>query len=85
LRAKLVEDGQSLPAHIAMVDSFRKEGNTMALPRAERGNWAKDLDVKRIGKDKAEVLFFAGCRYSYDPDLQQVAQERSNTPEKFRS
>ena len=32
--------------------------------KADRGNWAKGLDVKNITEEKAEVYFHAGCRYS---------------------
>jgi Fe-S oxidoreductase len=74
LRAKLVEDGQCLPQHKAMIDSFRKEGNTLSKPKADRGKWAEGLDVKRSNKEKAEVVFHAGCQFSYDEELQKAAR-----------
>lgn len=46
----------------------------MLKPNSERGNWAEGLDVKRIATEKAEVVFYAGCRYSYDDELQKVAR-----------
>ena len=69
LRFKLVEEGQLLPQHMVYIDHLRKEDNMMLKPRAERGQWAKDLDLKRITQQGAEVLFHAGCRFSYDESL----------------
>ncbi len=73
-RAKLVEDGKILPAHKKMLDNLRSELNTMDKPRLERSWWADGLDVKRLHERKAEVVFFAGCRYSYDTELQSIAR-----------
>lgn len=72
LRFRLVEDGQMLPEHMVLIDSLRKENNTMGEPRSERGNWAIGLDVEKITSKKAEVLFHAGCLFSYDRELQEV-------------
>ncbi len=72
LRFKLVEDGQLLPQHMPVIDNLRKEDNMMMKPRAERGKWAEGLDVKDITKEPAEVVFFAGCRFSYDEELWKV-------------
>lgn len=72
LRAKLVEDGEMLPEHMVLIDHLRKEDNMMMEPRADRGRWAEGLDLKLITEQPAEVLFHAGCRYSYDKQLQPV-------------
>ena len=69
LRFKLVEDGQLLPQHQLYIDHLRKEDNMMLKPKAERGQWAEGLDVKRITKEHADVVFHAGCRFSYDQEL----------------
>jgi Fe-S oxidoreductase len=74
LKFRLVEDGQGLDAHKAIVQSLGQEGNTMQRPRAGRGAWADDLDVPRLGTERASVLFHAGCRFSYDPELQPSAK-----------
>ena len=74
LKFRLVEDGQGLAAHKAIIESLNKECNTMQQPRAGRGAWADSLDVPRIFSEKAEVLFHAGCRLSYDQNLQQMAR-----------
>ena len=74
LRAKLVEDGQLLPQHMLYIDHLRKEDNMMLKPKAERDKWAEDLDIKRITSEPADVVFHAGCRMSYDEELQKVAR-----------
>ena len=74
LRFKLVEDGQLLPQHMAYIDNLRKEDNMMLKPRAERGDWAEGLDVKHITSEPAEVLFYAGCLFSYDEELREIAR-----------
>jgi Fe-S oxidoreductase len=74
LRFRLVEDGQLLPQHIAVIEHLRKEDNMMMEPRAERGDWAEGLDVKNITIEPAEVVFHAGCRFSYDKELRETAR-----------
>jgi len=74
LRAKCVEEGQVLPAHMVMIESLRSNDNVLGEPKAERGKWAEGLDVKDITKEKTEVLYFAGCRYSFDRDLRKIAR-----------
>jgi Fe-S oxidoreductase len=74
LKFRLVEEGQGHEAHRAIIQSLDQAQNTMQQPRARRGDWADGLDVPRLLSDKAEVLFHAGCRLSYDEDLQQSAR-----------
>jgi Fe-S oxidoreductase len=74
LKARLVEDGQSPRELVALIDHLHKENNSMAQPKADRGKWATGLDVKDLATEKAEVVFHAGCRFSYDPQLQQTAR-----------
>ena len=74
LKIRAVEDGQVLPAHTAIIEHLKKENNMMMAPAAERGDWAKGIDVKIVPAEKAEVLFHAGCSYSYDKDLQETAR-----------
>jgi Fe-S oxidoreductase len=74
LKFRLVEDGQRLDAHQAVIESLNEEQNTMRQPKAGRGEWADGLDVPRLSSEKAEVLFHAGCRFCYDKDLQATAR-----------
>ena len=75
LRAKCVEEGQVLPAHMVMIESLKSDDNPLGEPKAERGKWAEGLDVKDIAKEKADVLYFAGCRYSFDQDLRKITRD----------
>jgi Fe-S oxidoreductase len=74
LKFRLVEDGQGLDEHKAIIESLNKEGNTLHQPKTGRGEWADSLDVPRLSSEKAEVLFHAGCSFSYDKDLQKSAR-----------
>jgi Fe-S oxidoreductase len=69
LRAKCVEDGELIPAHMIVIDGLKAEDNMMLAKKADRGNWTEGLDVKNLTREKAKVLFHAGCRYSFDEDL----------------
>lgn len=75
LRFRLVEDGQTLPEHMKVIDHLREQGNMLMEPGAGRGDWAKGLDVKQITGKKAAVLFHAGCRFSYDDKLKETARK----------
>jgi Fe-S oxidoreductase len=74
LRIKCVEDGQVIPAHATVIEGLRKEDNMPGKPRAQRGKWAEGLAVKDLTKEKAKVLYHAGCQYSYDEELWPVAR-----------
>ena len=78
LRIKCVDEGYLLPQHQPFLRSLRSEDNMMLKPRSERGDWAKDLDVKRLNEEKAEVYYHAGCRYSYDQELWPIARAGVN-------
>ena len=75
LRIKCVEDGQMLPAHMIMIEGLRKEDNMMQALKADRGKWAEGIDVKLLTSERAEVVFHAGCRYSFDEELTPAARE----------
>jgi Fe-S oxidoreductase len=74
LRATLVKDGHTLPQLETVIESLRTEFNMVEQPAEKRGDWAKDLKVKDLSKEKAEYVFHTGCRYSFDGDLAQVAK-----------
>ena len=74
LRAKLVEDGDLPEAYQPMLESLRKDYNTMGEPHERRGDWAKDLGVKDLTKTTAKYVFHAGCRYSFDGEQSEVAR-----------
>ncbi|OPY68062.1 MAG: Anaerobic glycerol-3-phosphate dehydrogenase subunit C [Syntrophorhabdus sp. PtaU1.Bin050] len=78
LRIRLVQDGQGEPAHTMIVDGVRKEDNTMGGLKADRGKWAEGIAAKDLVKEKAEVLFHAGCRYSFDEELRPTVRKALN-------
>ncbi len=73
-RSTCVEQGFVLAEHLDMIESMKHEDNTMYMKKADRGKWADGLDLIDINKEKAEVLFHAGCRYSYDEDLREIVR-----------
>jgi Fe-S oxidoreductase len=75
LRIKCVEDGQMLPAHMITIEGLRKEDNMMQGLKVDRGKWAEGMDVKVLTRERAEVVFHAGCRYSFDEELSPTARE----------
>ena len=75
LKARAVEDGQLLPQHVPIIDNLIKEGSMMVgTIKANRSDWVKGLNVKNLNNEKAEIAFFAGCRLSYDKELQKIAR-----------
>lgn len=69
LRTEAVTQGFLTPGYMSMYYGLRGEDNVFGKPRGERGEWAKGLNVKNAFRDKADVLYHAGCMLSYDPDL----------------
>lgn len=78
LRFKAVEEGKFIPEHTVMIDGLKKEDNVFGKPKVDRGKWAEGLPVKDINKEPAEVIFHAGCRFSYDEDLWDIARAGVN-------
>lgn len=74
LRAHCVESGELIIEHMAMIDAMKKEDNVIGEPKAKRGDWAEGLPVKDINTEKAEVIFHAGCRFSYDDELKETVR-----------
>jgi Fe-S oxidoreductase len=75
LKARAVTDGQLLPQHIPFIDNLKKEDTMMlGMVKNKRGEWANGLDIKNLTREKADVLFFTGCRFSYDQELWKVPQ-----------
>jgi Fe-S oxidoreductase len=73
-RISCVESGHTLPALDMLVACMRQQGTLVPGAQAKRGQWAEGLDFKDIGREKASVLFHAGCRTSYDPGLWKAAR-----------
>jgi Fe-S oxidoreductase len=74
LKFSLVEQGFELEALRAVRESLAAFRNTQQQPTNNRGDWANDLDVPRIDERPMPILFHAGCRLSYDKELQEEAR-----------
>jgi Fe-S oxidoreductase len=74
LKIKAVEDGQLLPAHMAIIDGLKKEDNMMLAKKADRAKWTDGLKLKDVTKDKVDVYLHVGCRYSFDEELWPIVK-----------
>jgi Fe-S oxidoreductase len=55
-----------------MIDSLKKDDNVLGKPKAERGDWAKDMGIKDASQEPVEAVYHAGCMLSFSPDLWNV-------------
>ncbi|MBQ9891503.1 MAG: (Fe-S)-binding protein [Firmicutes bacterium] len=63
--------GHILPAQLKMLDAFNEEKTlVVGAKKADRTKWAEGIEWAK----KPEVLFFPGCKYSYDKKLQKTAR-----------
>jgi Fe-S oxidoreductase len=69
LKAELVNKGVYPEAQKVLLANLKKELNIFGESRKKRGDWARDLKLKDLSKEKAPVVFHAGCSYSYDEKL----------------
>ncbi|MBU0996255.1 MAG: (Fe-S)-binding protein [Proteobacteria bacterium] len=74
LRAKCVQEAYVLPEHLEVIDSMKREDNTLGMQKRDRGNWAEGLDIPNINKQKVDVLFHVGCQFSYDEELRETVR-----------
>ena len=72
LRTEAVTQGFLNPAYMVMYYGLRKDDNVFGKPKEERGDWAKDLEVKYAAQEKVDVLYHAGCMISFEPELWEV-------------
>ena len=72
LRTEAVTQGFLSPAYMVMSYGLRKDDNVFGKPKEERGDWAKDLEVKYAAQEKVDVLYHAGCMLSFEPELWEV-------------
>jgi Fe-S oxidoreductase len=69
MRAEYIKAMGVLPDHQPLMDSVRNYDNVWIQPRARRNSWAKDMEIKDLNTDKAEVLLFVGCTYGLSEEL----------------
>jgi heterodisulfide reductase subunit D len=61
MREEITEKEGPLDAHRALYDGLTQHDHPWALPKAQRGAWAEELGVKKLGESGATTLLFAGC------------------------
>ncbi len=74
LRFTMVKGGHTIHEHDQVIEGYRKLNNMLKKPKDKKGDWADGLKIKDLTKETAEVVFHAGCQYSYDSELQKVAR-----------
>lgn len=76
LKNRAIADGHAKAEQEEMISSLNKEGTMIrGAAKAERTNWLKDLGLKDLFTESADVAVFAGCKYSYDARLQEYARK----------
>jgi Fe-S oxidoreductase len=73
-RIRCVEDGYTIPALDSTIHGLRKQGSMTPGAKAKRGQWANGLRVNDFTKQKAEVIYHAGCRTCYDKEMWPAAR-----------
>jgi Fe-S oxidoreductase/nitrate reductase gamma subunit len=76
MRRSLVLEESRFPKEAeGALRSIENQGNPYGLPRAQRMDWAKGLNIKTVEeKPDAEYLYFVGCAASYDEANRAVAR-----------
>jgi Fe-S oxidoreductase len=71
-RAELVDQGLVPPMVRDTLKSLQLYGNPFKLAEADRGHWARGLDLEPYGEQ--EYLFLVGCVGAYDERGQKMAR-----------
>jgi Fe-S oxidoreductase/nitrate reductase gamma subunit len=76
MRRSLVLEESRFPKEAeGALRSIEGQGNPYGLPRAQRTDWTKGLDVPTVEeKPDAEYLYFVGCAAAYDEANRAVAR-----------
>lgn len=78
MRRHLVENLAKFPPELnVFFEATEQRSNPWGLPPADRGRWAKGLDLRLLGElpegQTAEYLFYVGCAGSFDSRSRKVA------------
>ncbi|MFH0914178.1 MAG: (Fe-S)-binding protein [Chloroflexota bacterium] len=75
LRMQSYEDGQGPPPEVRkQMEAIQKSGNPWGKPRSRWDRWSQGLKIKDLNQEKADVLYFVGCKTPYVPELQKIAR-----------
>lgn len=68
--------GEKLPAEKEIIEQLKKEKTMIrGKQRQDRMNWEAGMGLKDATKEQVDVLFFAGCKYSYDEALHDTLRK----------
>lgn len=73
-RIHCVETHHTIPALDRVISILEKQGTMVSGSKADRGKWARNLEVKDLSRDKTAVLYHAGCRVCFDERMGKVAR-----------
>jgi Fe-S oxidoreductase len=73
-RIKTVGMGRTNPALDKIIDNLKKQGTMVPGAKTRRGEWAAELDLKDVNREKVDVIYHVGCLTSYDRDLWKSAR-----------
>lgn len=78
MRRHLVENLAKFPPELGVFfEATDQRSNPWGLPPADRGRWAKGLDLRLLGElpegHSVEVLFYVGCAGSFDSRSRKVS------------
>jgi Fe-S oxidoreductase len=79
LKVSAVEKGKILPRQKEIMDTLGKQKTMLpGMLKANRLDWAKDLNLADVTKEKADIIFFPGCKYSYDKAFRNAGKTAVN-------
>lgn len=65
-----VSSGHVLPEQLKIINSLKNQKTMLSGEvKSSRTKWAEDLKIKNVLENKADILFFPGCKYSYNTQL----------------
>jgi Fe-S oxidoreductase len=61
MREEMAERDGPIAAHRPLFEGLKHHDNPWGMTGSQRGSWASDLGLKKIGAEKATTVLFAGC------------------------
>jgi Fe-S oxidoreductase len=76
LRSHVAAEGESLPVHLAMIESLRLHGNPAGQLPETRSDWCAGLNIANALSQPVDVLLHIGCDNAFDerawPELRAI-------------
>jgi Fe-S oxidoreductase len=79
LKVSAVEKGKIFPRQKEIMDSLVKQKTMLlGMQKANRLNWAKELGLVDVTKEESDIVFFPGCKYSYEETYRKSVKAAIN-------